>query len=97
VRFDIGKAKASEPREGFIPNPKPKLLDQVSEVMRFKHYFAVREGKRFKDRVAVLPESLKAPLAEHLKGFSRRLFQDRPALRGGGRGPIGWTDAGTFA
>ena len=24
--------------EGFIPNPKLRLLDQVSEVMRFKHY-----------------------------------------------------------
>ena len=23
---------------GFIPNPKLKLLEQVSEVMRFKHY-----------------------------------------------------------
>src|ERR1017187_3859614 len=34
----IGKAKASRPLEGFIPNPKLKLLDQVSEVMRFKHY-----------------------------------------------------------
>ena len=34
----IGKGKASRPREGFIPNPKLKLLDQVSEVMRFKHY-----------------------------------------------------------
>jgi hypothetical protein len=34
----IGTAKASRPREGFIPNPKLKLLDQVSEVMRFKHY-----------------------------------------------------------
>jgi hypothetical protein len=38
--FAIGKAKASVPWEGcgFIPNPKLKLLDQVSEVMRFKHY-----------------------------------------------------------
>ena len=36
--FHIGKAKASTPTEGFIPNPKLKLLDQVSEVMRFKHY-----------------------------------------------------------
>jgi hypothetical protein len=26
IRFDIGKAKASRPREGFIPNPKLKLL-----------------------------------------------------------------------
>lgn len=31
-------AKASVPRDGFIPNPKLKLLDQVSEVMRFKHH-----------------------------------------------------------
>jgi len=35
MSFDIEKAKASKPREGFIPNPKLKLLDQVSEVMRF--------------------------------------------------------------
>jgi len=61
VRFDIGKAKASEPREGLIPNPKPKLLDQISEVMRFKHDFVVREGKDFKGRVMVLLETLKAP------------------------------------
>ena len=31
-------AKASTVAEGFIPNPKLKLLEQVSEVMRFKHY-----------------------------------------------------------
>jgi hypothetical protein len=35
---NIERAKASKPREGFIPNPKLKLLEQVSEVMRFKHY-----------------------------------------------------------
>ena len=34
----IGRAKASGPREGFIPNPKLKWLEQVTEVMRFKHY-----------------------------------------------------------
>src|SRR5258705_11406024 len=34
----IEKGKASKGREGFIPNPKLKLLEQVSEVMRFKHY-----------------------------------------------------------
>ena len=28
----------SQPRERFIPNPKLKLLDQVSELMRFKHW-----------------------------------------------------------
>jgi hypothetical protein len=33
--FHIGTAKASRPREGFIPNQKLKLLEQVSEVMRF--------------------------------------------------------------
>jgi hypothetical protein len=38
VRFNIGKAKAYGPPKGFIPNPKLKLLDQLSEVMRFKHY-----------------------------------------------------------
>jgi site-specific recombinase XerD len=38
MTFDIRKAKASRPPERFIPNPKLKLLDQVSEVMRFKHY-----------------------------------------------------------
>jgi integrase len=35
---NIERTKASKSREGFIPNPKLKLLDQVSEVMRFKHY-----------------------------------------------------------
>lgn len=34
----IETTKASQPREGFVPNPKLKLLDQISEVMRFKHY-----------------------------------------------------------
>ncbi len=38
MRVDIGNAKASKPREGFIPNPKLKLLEKVSEAMRFKHY-----------------------------------------------------------
>lgn len=34
----MGRAKASGTGTGFIPNPRLKLLDQVSEVMRFKHY-----------------------------------------------------------
>jgi hypothetical protein len=37
-RLDIEKVKASRTRDGFLPNLKLKLLDQVSEVMRFKHY-----------------------------------------------------------
>jgi len=35
MSFYIGNASTSEPRERFIPNPKIKLLDQVSEVMRW--------------------------------------------------------------
>ncbi len=35
MSLNIGKAKASKPLERFIPNPKLKLLEQVSEVMRF--------------------------------------------------------------
>ena len=38
MRLDIKKAKAYRRLEGFLPNLKLKLLDQVSEVMRFKHY-----------------------------------------------------------
>lgn len=34
---NMNSGKASVPRDGFLPNPKLKLLDQVSEVMRFKH------------------------------------------------------------
>lgn len=48
MRFDIGNAKASRPREGFIPNPKLKLLEQVSEVMRFKHY-ALRTERSYQE------------------------------------------------
>jgi len=43
VRFHIREAKASRPGDGFIPNPKLKLLDQVSEVMLFKHYSLLTE------------------------------------------------------
>jgi hypothetical protein len=38
MSLDMEKAKASNPRESFRPNPKLKRLDQVSDVMRFKHY-----------------------------------------------------------
>jgi integron integrase len=38
VNPHIETAKASRPLEGVIPNPKLKLLDQLSEVARFKHY-----------------------------------------------------------
>jgi site-specific recombinase XerD len=48
VRFNIADAKASRPPEGFIPNLKLKLLDQVSEVMRFKHY-SLRTEQTYRD------------------------------------------------
>ena len=38
VRPNIGRTKAYPAQEGFVPNPELKLLEQVSEVMRFKHY-----------------------------------------------------------
>ena len=38
ISLHIDSRITSKVREGFIPNPKLKLLDQVSEVMRFKHY-----------------------------------------------------------
>ena len=42
----MAKAKASGPREGFIPNPKLRLLDQVSEVMR---YYSIRTETTYRD------------------------------------------------
>ncbi len=48
MALDIENAKASRPREAFIPNPKLKLLDQVSEVMRFKHY-SIRTETSYRD------------------------------------------------
>jgi integron integrase len=45
---NIERIKASEPLEGFIPNPKLKLLDQVSEVMRFKHY-SIRTEQSYRE------------------------------------------------
>src|SRR5271157_3629243 len=39
MRLETGAGKAAKPREGFIPNPKWKLLDQISEVMRLKWYW----------------------------------------------------------
>ncbi len=40
----IGPGKVSGAHEAFTPNPKLKLLDQVSEVMRFKDYSLRTEG-----------------------------------------------------
>src|SRR5947207_13283862 len=50
MAFAIGKGITSVPGAGFgfIPNPKLKLLDQVSEVMRFKHY-SIRTETTYRD------------------------------------------------
>ena len=45
-----GKAGGSSPREGVIPNPKAKLLDQLREVMRVKHY-SLRTERSYRDWV----------------------------------------------
>ncbi|MBU6400773.1 MAG: phage integrase N-terminal SAM-like domain-containing protein [Verrucomicrobia bacterium] len=44
----MARAKASGTGTGFIPNPKLKLLDQVSEVMRFKHY-SIRTERTYRE------------------------------------------------
>jgi len=45
---NIGNANTSNGPTGFIPNPKLKLLDQVSEVMRFRHY-SVRTERTYRE------------------------------------------------
>src|SRR5215831_14131043 len=45
---DIERGKAYRPLEGFVPNPKLRLLDQVSEVMRFKHY-SIRTERTYRE------------------------------------------------
>jgi hypothetical protein len=44
----MGNGNASRGGTGFIPNPKLKLLDQVSEVMRLKHY-SIRTERTYRE------------------------------------------------
>src|SRR5690349_9684628 len=48
MSIDIESGIASRRKEGFLPNPKLKLLDQVSEVMRFKHY-SIRTEQTYRE------------------------------------------------
>src|ERR1700736_5811940 len=48
MRVAIKKVKEYSPLDGFIPNPKLKLLEQVSEVMRFKHY-SIRTERTYRE------------------------------------------------
>jgi hypothetical protein len=72
--LDIETAKASNPHEGFIPNPKLRLLDQVSEVMRFKHY-----SQRAERTAIALPGAMK----QWIRGWPRSHGQQarRPAIQ----------------
>lgn len=72
---------------------KPKLLDQLGEALRARHYSRrteetrneslVRHGKGGKDRVTMLPESLKASLQDHLK--RGKAIHERDIAEGWGR------------
>jgi hypothetical protein len=48
MRVAIKKGKEYSPLDSFIPNPKLNLLDQVSEVMRFKHY-SIRTERTYRE------------------------------------------------
>ena len=65
----IGREKASGPREGFIPNPKLRLLDQVSKVMRFNHI----AGQLLRSGTSPLPNHGEAQAAESANDFVHKL------------------------
>jgi hypothetical protein len=67
MTFDIRKAKASRP-------PELKLLDQVSEVMRFKHY-SLRTEKTYR-------EWIKRYILFHGKGHPREMGAPEVSRKG---------------
>ncbi len=73
---------------------------RVKDVDFGQNQIVVREGKGFKDRVTVLPQSLKLPLSEHLQRVKILHEQDLAAGYGrvylpyGRRGAAGRSDAG---
>ena len=50
-------------------------LEEFGEFLLRRRIVPVRSGKGGKDRVTVLPDSLKGPLAQHLERL-RRLFEE---------------------
>jgi hypothetical protein len=83
----IGAGKASRPARASSPNPKLKLLDQVSEVMRFKHCSLrpettyrewIRQFILFRGKRAV---SFQKPEAQRLEQTVRRGNADPPCTR----------------
>ncbi len=56
---------------------------RVKDVDFGQNQLVVREGKGFKDRVTVLPQSVKGALSEHLKRV--KLLHEKDLAEGGGR------------
>jgi integron integrase len=56
---------------------------RVKDVDFGQNHIMVRDGKGFKDRVTVLPQSLKVPLEEHLKRVE--LLHEKDLAEGNGR------------
>jgi len=54
--------------EAVVPNPKLKLMDQVREVMRLRHYSIRTEGAAYLAEVAV---SIRPYLVGAIKGVGR--------------------------
>ncbi len=65
----IGREKASKPREGFVLNPKLRLLDQVSKVMCFSPI----AGQLLRSGTSPLPNHGEAQAAESANDFVHQL------------------------
>jgi len=63
--------------------PDGSLRLRVKDVDFSRNQIVVRDGKGSKDRVTMLPSSVKAPLAEHLKRVKR--LHERDLREGFGR------------
>jgi hypothetical protein len=81
MRFHIENAKASTAAEGFVPNPRPKLLDQVSKVMRFKHY-SIRTETTYRERINRIAISIPGRLPDTF-GLTRAVDKHAHCRRAG--------------
>jgi len=104
IRATTPDRKVNERSSNGLSSPggaKPKLLDQLSEVLRarkpkrlpvvmtreevktVRNEILVRDGKGAKERITMLPESLKTPLHDHLKQV--KAIHERDLSEGWGR------------
>lgn len=80
------------PEQGVLRHTKPRLLDLLREGLRVqdtdfaRNEIHVRDGKGAKDRLTMLPESLKAPLQEQLK--KGKAIHKKDLAEGWGRVPV---------